>query len=142
MGEARRATVRPQALRRLARHPAKAPAGPGRIRGPLPRSPGAQSDPVRRRAVGASGLLPPGLPGAGARLRGAGEVERPCSPWRCAACATRSGAAPGSSPPGKSRTSTPREALLLSEPVLVETASVLSSGSPARLPIRQTGCRL
>ena len=35
----------------------------------------------------------------------------------------------GSSPPGKSRTSRPREALLLSEPVLVETASVLSSGS-------------
>ena len=39
------------------------------------------------------------------------------------------GSCAGSSPPGKSRTPTPREALLLSEPVLVETASVLSSGS-------------
>jgi hypothetical protein len=46
------------------------------------------------------------------------------------------GSCAGSSPPGKSRTPTPREALLLSEPVLVETASVLSSGStrPAAYP--------
>jgi len=60
------------------------------------------------------------------RVKSNGHALRGAAPRRLR---DKVGSCAGSSPPGKSRTPTPREALLLSEPVLVETASVLSSGS-------------
>jgi hypothetical protein len=82
---------------------------------PLPRSPGAQSD-----LSGGEPLAHPDFFLLGSRARDLGFVVRVKSNGHALRGA----------------------ALLLSEPVLVETAPVLSSGSTARPPIRQTGCRI
>jgi organic radical activating enzyme len=126
MGAARRATVRPQA----------AGATPQRLR-PAQVEPAIRSRDLQVLNLTLSGgepLVHPDFFLLGSRARELGSVVRVKSNGHAlrGAALRRLRDEVGScawSSPGKSRTPMPREALLLSEPVLVVTASVLSSGS-------------